>query len=47
MSNDVCSINEAMQDWVASYYKEAITDLYGHGKYRLAIGYEHFFCYAN
>lgn len=45
--NNVCSINESMQNWVASYFKEAIIALYVHGKYWLAIGYEHCFCYAS
>ena len=41
------SINETMQDFVASYHKEIIRALYGHGRYRLAIGYNHLFCYIN
>ena len=42
LSNDVFSINEAMQDWVFSYYKETIRALYGHGKYWLATSDQHF-----
>ena len=43
ITHDVCAINKALQEWTESYHKEALKALYGHGRYRLAPGYDQFY----
>ena len=41
--SNACIINQELQQWTDFYYREVTKAIYGHGKYRLAPGYEIFY----
>ena len=42
-AKNVAEVNTSLSGWIDEFYSETVRALRGQGKYRLAIGYEHFF----